>query len=303
MIKQLYWIFPLISGGLFGSVGIFVRKLDTFGMDSYTVLSSRVLVATILLFIGIYIFDKSLLKIRLRDLWIFVAAGILGMLGLNFCYNESINHLTLSFAAVLLSLSPLFVLVLAIFLFKEKITLLKIGSMFLAIVGCFLASGILENTSQIRWSKIGIIVGLLSAFFYALYSTFSKIAMNRQYNVFTITFYSLLMSSIILLPVTSWSKIGEFIVAAPIENSIFIVLHSICTSILPYILYTVALKYIDTSKASILAAGGEPIAAMIFGVIFFSEIPTILSFGGVIVTITALAIFCKPNSKLTQPNV
>lgn len=303
MNKQLYWIFPLISGAMFGSVGIFVRKLDSFGMDNYTILSSRVLVATVLLFIGILIFDKSLLKIRLRDLWIFIAAGILGMLGLNFFYNEAINHLTLSFAAVLLSLSPLFVLVIATFLFKEKISLLKIGSMFLAIFGCFLASGILNNTSQISWSTIGIIVGLLSAFFYALYSTFSKIAMNRQYNVFTITFYSLLMNSIILLPFTSWSKLEAFIVIDPLENSIFMVLHSICTSILPYVLYTIALKYIDTSKASILAAGGEPIAAMIFGFIFFSEVPTIISFGGIIVTIIALAIFCKPNSKLPAPNM
>lgn len=303
MIKKLIWIFPLLSGALFGSVGIFVRKLDEFGMDNYTILSSRVIIATIILFIGIVIFNKSLLKIRSKDLWIFIAAGILGMLGLNYFYNESINQLTLSFSAVLLSLSPLFVLVLATFIFKEKITTLKIGSMFLAIVGCFLASGILDSASQIKWSTIGIIVGLLSAFFYALYSIFSKIAMDRQYNVFTITFYSLLMSSIILLPLTSWSKFEEFVVAAPIENSIFLVLHSICTSVLPYVLYTVALRYIDTSKASILAAGGEPIAAMIFGVIFFSEIPTILSFGGIIITIIALTLFCKPNSKISQPNL
>ncbi|WP_324636102.1 DMT family transporter [Bacillus velezensis] len=303
MIKQLFWIFPLLSGAMFGSVGIFVRKLDVFGMDNYTILSSRVIVATILLFIGILVVDKSLLKIRMRDLWIFIAAGILGMLGLNFCYNESINQLTLSFSAVLLSLSPLFVLMLATFLFKEKITLLKIGSMLLAIFGCVLASGILDDTSHIKWSAVGIVVGLLSAFFYALYSIFSRIAMDRQYNVFTITFYSLLMSSVILLPLTSWSKIEEFIVVAPVENSMFIILHSICTSVLPYILFTVALRAIDTSKASILAAGGEPIAAMTFGVIFFSEVPTILSFGGIIITIVALTLFCKPNSKLPKPNV
>lgn len=297
MSKQLFWIFPLLSGTLFGSVGIFVRKLDAFGMDNYTVLSSRMTVATILLFIGIFIFKRSLLKVRLSDLWIFIVAGVLGMLGLNFFYNESINQLTLSFAAVLLSLSPLFVLVLAIFLFKEKMTSLKIGSMFLAIFGVILVSGILENTSLIRWSTIGIISGLLAAFLFALYSIFSRIATDRKYHVFTITFYSLLMSSITLLPLTNWTKIEEFIVVAPLENSIFMVIHSICTSILPYILLTVALGYIETSKASILAAGGEPIAAMIFGVIFFSEIPTILSFVGIIVTIVALALFCKPSKQ------
>ena len=298
MSKRLFLIFPLISGTLFGSVGVFVRKLDEFHMDTYTILSSRMLVAAFVLFIGIFIFHKSLLKIRLKDLWIFIASGILGMLALNLCYNEAVNRLTLSFAAVLLSISPVFVLIFAIFLFKERITFLKIVSMFLAIFGCFLASGMMDHVSQIRWSLFGVVFGLLSAFFYALYSIFSKIAMGRQYNVFTITFYSLLMSSMMLLPHTDWLKIEEFIIASPVKNSIFIVLHAICTSVLPYILYTVALRYIEASKASILAASGEPIAALFFEMIFFSEIPTILSFSGVMIVIIAIALFCKPNDKL-----
>ena len=55
---------------------------------------------------GILLYDRSLLKIRIRDLWIFIAAGLIGTLGLNFCYNESISRLTLSLSAVLLSLAP-----------------------------------------------------------------------------------------------------------------------------------------------------------------------------------------------------
>lgn len=297
MIKQIFWIFPLISGALFGSVGIFVRKLNAFGMDNYTIVFSRVFVATLLLFVGMFIVNKTLLKIQLNDLWIFIVTGVLGMVGLNLFYNESINQLTLSFSAVLLSLSPLFVLVLATFFFKEKITFLKIGSMLLAILGCILVSGVLESSSQIRWSVTGIFAGLLSAFLFAVYSIFSRVATDRQYDVFTIIFYSLLISSIVLLPFTSWSKIEEFIIVSPMKSSVFIVLHSICTAILPYILYSIALRFIETSKASILAASGEPIAAMIFGVIIFTEIPTILSFIGIIITIIALTLFCKPNKK------
>ncbi|WEA41252.1 DMT family transporter [Lysinibacillus fusiformis] len=294
MIKRLIWLLPLLSGAMFGGVGIFVRKLDDFGMDSFTVLSSRVLVATILIFLGLFFYNKSLLKIKLKDLGLFIATGILGMLGLNYCYNESINHLTLSFAAVLLSLSPLFVFAMAIFIFKEKVTVLKISSMFLAIFGCLLASGILDGAGQIKWSIFGISVGLLSAFFYALYGIFSRLAMQKHYDAYTIIFYSLLMCTIVLLPLTDWSNLKDFVVSSPVENTIFMFLHSICTSILPYLLYTISLKYMDTSMASILAAGGEPIAAMSFGVFFFSEIPTIISFAGIIITIIALILFCKP---------
>ena len=63
-MKKLMLMFPIISGGLWGSAGIFVRKLSYFGVNSYTIISSRVLIALIILFIGILLFDKSLLKIK-----------------------------------------------------------------------------------------------------------------------------------------------------------------------------------------------------------------------------------------------
>lgn len=293
-MKKMTLLFPIISGGLWGSAGIFVRKLSYFGLNSYTIISSRVLIALIILFIGILICDKSLLKIKLKDAWVFIATGLLGMLGLNFCYNESVNQLSLSLAAVLLSLSPIFVIFLAAILFKEKITQRKISCMLLAILGCLLASGILENTTGMKWSVTGILIGILSAFFYAMYSILSKVAMGKGYQAFTITFYSLLTLTVVLLPFTDWHILKDFVISSPFNNSIFMLLHSLCTSVLPYVLYTIALIYIETGKASILAAGGEPIAAMFLGMLFYSEIPTILSLIGLILTIIALSLLCMP---------
>ena len=293
-MKKIKFLLPIISGGLWGSAGIFVRKLSYFGANSYTIISSRALLALLILLIGILIFDKSLLKIKLKDAWVFMASGILGMLGLNFCYNESVNHLSLSLAAVLLSLSPIFVIFIAAILFKEKITLRKISCMLLAILGCILASGLLENNTGMKLSAIGILIGLLSAFFYALYSVVSKIAMGKGYEALTITFYSLLTLEIVLLPFTDWNILKDFVISAPVNNSIFMLLHSVFTSVLPYVLYTVSLSYIEAGKTSILAAGGEPISAMLLGMLFFSEIPTILSLVGLLLTIIALSFLCMP---------
>ena len=235
-----------------------------------------------------------------------MASGILGMLGLNFCYNESVNHLSLSLAAVLLSLSPIFVIFIAAILFKEKITLRKISCMLLAILGCILASGLLENNTGMKLSAIGILIGLLSAFFYALYSVVSKIAMGKGYEALTITFYSLLTLEIVLLPFTDWNILKDFVISAPVNNSIFMLLHSVFTSVLPYVLYTVSLSYIEAGKTSILAAGGEPISAMLLGMLFFSEVPTILSLIGLILTIVALSLLCMPSKnqvdELTMAN-
>jgi drug/metabolite transporter (DMT)-like permease len=300
-MKRLMILMPLIAGILWGSVAIFVRKLTAFGMDSWTILFTRVAVASIIMVIFLLIRNRSLLKIRIRDLWLFAGSGIVAMLGLNYCYTEAINALSVSLAAVLLSLSPVFVMIFAAILFHERITRLKIVCTFFAMAGCFLVSGILE-AGAMRWSAYGIIIGVMAAVFYALYSIFSKIAMERDYNVFTITFYSMLLMAIVLLPLTDWNMTAAFVSAAPVKNTLFMIVHSLCSNILPYICYTWSLHYVEAGKAAILAAGGEPAAAMIFGIIFFGEIPSVLGILGLVITIIAISILCRPEPDKEAPN-
>ena len=292
-MKQLLYLMPIISGAMWGSAGIFVRKLTDLGMNSYTVVSVRVVLAVLILAVWLGIYDRNLLKIKLKDLWIFVAGGVVGMFGLNICYNFAISELSLSLAAVLLSLSPVFVLFMAAILFKEKITSKKVICMTIAIAGCVLASGVLESASTMRWSVKGIIVGTIGAFFYGLYGIISKTAMERGYHAFTTTFYCLFMVMLVVITLTNWKLVTNVVVANPVKMSVFLVIHSLCTSVLPYILYTFSIRYIDAGMASILASG-EPVAAMIFGVIFFSEIPTVLSVVGILLVIVALALLSMP---------
>lgn len=295
-MKQLLYLMPIISGAMWGSAGIFVRKLTELGMNSYTVVSVRVVLAVLILAVWLGIYDRNLLKIKLKDLWIFVAGGVVGMFGLNICYNFAISELSLSLAAVLLSLSPVFVLFMAAILFKEKITSKKVICMTIAIAGCVLASGVLESASTMRWSVKGIIVGTIGAFFYGLYGIISKTAMERGYHAFTTTFYCLFMVMLVVIPLTNWKLVTDVVVSNPVKMSVFLVIHSLCTSVLPYILYTFSIRYIDAGMASILASG-EPVAAMIFGVIFFSEIPTVLSVVGIVLVIVALALLSMPDKK------
>lgn len=292
-MKKFAWILPVSAGILWGSVGVFVRTLSGYGMDSFTVVESRVSMAVLILLIGIGICDRKQLKIRIKDLWVFALAGIVGMMGLNITYNEAINYLPLSLAAVLLSLSPVFVLIMAAVLFQEKVTVRKAGCALLAIVGCALASGFLESLTGLELSPFGIVMGVASGLFYALYSVFTKIAMKRGYSGLTITFYCMLAVGFVLAPLSDWGQIASFYCQAPAENTVFSVLHALCGSVLPYALYTVAIQFMDAGKVSILAAG-EPVAAMVFGMIFFKEIPTGLEFVGLAVTVAAIVLLGMP---------
>lgn len=186
-MKKMYSILPILSGICFGSAGIFVRDLSKT-MNSTTIISSRIIYAVIILGLWILISSPEYLKIKLKDIWIFIGAGILGTLGLNICYNFSINELTLSLSAVLLSLAPIFVIILAFFFFHESITAKKIISILFAISGCILTSGVLESNSGMRWSWIGIFVGSAGAFFMHYIVCFQSLEWNVVMNLLQLLF-------------------------------------------------------------------------------------------------------------------
>lgn len=292
-MKKLMLLLPIAAGIMFGSVGLFVRELTDNDFPNATILFVRTLFAAILIGIYLFFYDKSMLKIRIKDIPLFCGTGILGMMGLNLCYNYAINSLSLSLAAILLSTAPVFVIFLAAILFKEKITRRKIFCIALAIVGCIFASGILESQAGITVSKLGIMFGVAAAVFYALYSIFSRLATDKGYHSYTVIFYSVILISIVLLPVAELQTVGVYIAAGPLKNVLFLCVHSLCTSVLPYIFITLALTHVEAGKVSILASGGEPIAAVIFGILFYAEIPTLIMLVGLILTVLALSLLCS----------
>ncbi|WP_407379875.1 DMT family transporter [Methanobrevibacter sp.] len=295
-MKKLYLILPILSGMLFGSSGIFVRTLTQNGIDATTLLFLRFSIAILILLIAILATDRNLIKIKLSDLKLFIITALC-IVGLNLFYNTSMNTVPLSLAAVLLSSAPVFVIIFAYILFREKITKTKVISIILVIIGCILTTGLLEG-NYANVSAIGIVGGVVAAIFWAMYTVASKKALEEKIHTYTILFYSLIILTLILLPFTNFSQITAFVSSNITSNTLFLILHSTFSFALPYILLTVSLKHIDSGSASILTSGAEPLAALCFGMIVYSEIPTVLTFVGVVLTILALIILSKNEKKI-----
>ena len=292
-MKKIYLFLPILAGIMFGSTGIFVRTLTENGIDSTTLLFLRFSIAILYIFIAILLTDKSLLEINKDDISLFVLCGLC-ILGLNLCYNSSINTVPLSLAAILLSTAPVFVLVFEYLLFKEKITSIKVLCVILVLIGCTLVTGLIEENS-IDISILGIIAGVGSAVFWAIYSVASRKSIEIGRHTFTILFYSLITITIVTIPFTDFGQISNFISLNPIPNIVFLLLHSLVSFALPYIFITISLNHIDAGTAVILCSG-EPIAALVFGMIFYLEMPTFLMICGVFITILALILLSRSSA-------
>lgn len=121
MKSKFYLLLPILAGIMFGSSGIFVRTLTQNGIDPITLLFLRFSIAVIPIIITILLTDVKLFKIELSDIPLFLICA-LSIIGLNLCYNTSMNNISLSLAATLLSTAPIFVIIFAFILFGEKIT-------------------------------------------------------------------------------------------------------------------------------------------------------------------------------------
>lgn len=276
---------------MFGSSGIFVRTLTQNGIDQTTLLFLRFSISIIPLLIAILLTDRNLLKINLNDIPLFAVCAAC-ILGLNLCYNHSMNTVYLSLAAVLLSTAPIFVLAFAYIIYREKITSKKILCMVLAILGCLLMTGVLE--SQIADMPFdGIASGFGAALFWAVYLMASKKSIENGKHTFTILFYSIMIISIILIPFTNFTQISAFVSINPTLTVLFLIMHSTISFALPYIFSTLSLKYVDSGISSILLSGAEPSAALIFGLTVYNEIPTALMLFGFILTISAMIMLSR----------
>lgn len=251
------------------------------------ILSTRNAISALILFVVMYFYDRNLLKCRLRDLPILLGGGFVGMTMTNVFYNIAVLNLSLGFAGVLIGLSPVYVVIIAAFLFGERITKRKLIGMILAIIGVTMVSGVIDN--GVTFTALGLVAGLLSGVFYGMTSIFTKISIGRGYNGLTITFYAVLITAITTAPFANWETVASYAAAAPTSHVMLMITHALIGAALPYLMLNVSLKHIEAGKASILTSS-EPVSAMLFGAVIYGEKLTPISVAGMVIAVTAFGI-------------
>jgi drug/metabolite transporter (DMT)-like permease len=110
----------LTAGSMWGSMGLFVRVLGKTGCSNAEIVFLRAIVTAVCLLAYLAVYDRSLFRIRLKDLWCFLGTGLLSIVFFNICYFTTITLTSLAVAAVLLYTAPAIVIVLSAFLFRKR---------------------------------------------------------------------------------------------------------------------------------------------------------------------------------------
>lgn len=103
-------------------MGIFVRRLGTYGFSSIQIVSIRVTLAAVIFALVLLFKDRSGFKIAWKDILLFLGLGLGSILFFTVCYFTAITMMPLSTAAILLYTSPVWIMLMSVLFFHEKLT-------------------------------------------------------------------------------------------------------------------------------------------------------------------------------------
>ena len=291
--RRLGPLLILLAGCFWGSMGIFVRRLEAFGFNAAQIVAIRLALAAPVFCAVLLVRDRAGFRIRLRDLPLFLGLGFGSVLLFTVCYFTAITMMPLSTAAILLYTSPIWIMLMSVLFLHEKLTLQKILALLLAFAGCVLVSGITGEGLTLK----GLLVGLGAGFGYGLYSILGTVAL-RRYSPFAVTAYTFLIAAagawLICRPAELLSKASA--AEKPVSLFLFCCLTALVTAVIPFLAYTVGLRTVEAGRAGILATV-EPLVATLIGILVFSEPLTLLSGLGILLILAAVILLNRKQDK------
>ena len=256
----------LIGATLLGSLGAWGRAIYQYEGDPMTVVTWRALIGTAVLAALLAALRPDLLRVRPRDLPFFAVYGFIGVT-LNFwTYFSAVKYTTLAVAITLLYTYPAFVTLLSALFLGERLTSRKLGAISVTLLGSALVAQVYA-TDLLRLNLRGILFGLMTGLTMAAYSIFGKSAMSR-YPPWTVVLYAFAMGGLFLTLATGSQLLSA--IHYPAAAWFWIVGLALIPSLGGYALYTLGLRDLAASRASIIATW-EVVTAALFGWLLFGE--------------------------------
>lgn len=246
----------------------------------------RLFVAWLLL--APYCIAKGLLKIERKALLITLAGGVVFALDI-YIWNMSLLTISATVSTLLANLTPIWVGVLSLLLFKKRSgNLFWIGTA-IAIIGMVVLIGY-QNIIRLQFS-IGIILALLSSWFYAFFIMMTK-SVLKTISTQTFMFYNMLASCLFLLLIAAVQH--ENIIDYPAKAWFYFLGLGVICQLIGWLAINRALTFLESTKVSIAllsvtAFAGFSAAIFLKEKLAFAEIlGSAIVLGGIAIT------FLKP---------
>ena len=256
MILSWALAFPFIKIGL-----------ESLSPVNLTIMRFVVVCSTLLVLLLVQPYKFS--RLEKRDVPMIFILGFFGVMVYHLCLNYGEQYISPGAASLIVATIPLFVLLLATVFLGEKLTPKRILGVSLALVGVIIISLWGKPDLSIAVTNVlGAVAVVIAALMGAFYTVAGK-KMLQGYSALSLTTYAMLLGSLGLLPFLTPSLATE-VTAMPLAGWGSILFLGICSTVMGYLLWYVALKVKDATEVSVYLYC-IPIVTILIDLFFFHE--------------------------------
>lgn len=250
---------------IFGTIGVFVKKIN---LSSSDIAFLRALIGSLFLLItSIFMKQKYSFKAIRKNILLLVLSG--AAMGVNWILLfQAYKYTTVSNATLSYYFAPIFVIVLAPLILKEKLTPVKAITVITAMAGLFLVVNIGAQSSGSMYNhSVGILYGLSAAALYASVILINKFIKNLS--GFETTLIQLMVAALVLLPYVIFKEPMDLSKMSTPSMTYILILGIVHTGI-AYFLYFTSIKDLKGQTIAVLSYI-DPISAVVMAALFLGE--------------------------------
>ncbi|MHC0038823.1 DMT family transporter [Pseudoneobacillus sp. C159] len=266
----------------------FVSTKSVLGkLDPFSIIVIRFGIGALFLLL-LLLLQRQRLLISLRYLPHLMVLGILGVFVHQVLQATALLTIDASSAGWLISLSPIFTVILAMIFLKERLNGWKAIGMVLAIIGVLLVTMSRNGQSLHITINIGFILMILSTLNWAVYSVLLK-SLKIPYPPLLVTFYMSLIGLILTTPFLIRNKGWAALSTLNQTEWFHLLFLGVFVSGIAYWYWGKALEVLEASKVSMFLYL-EPLATLIAAVLLLQEKIILLNIAGGIIIIIGVII-------------
>lgn len=257
-------------------------------LDPFTLLVIRFGIGALFLLCLLLLLKE---KLKISPVYIphLIVLGILGVFIHQVIQASALLTIDASSAGWMISLSPIFTVILSMIFLNERMTVLKAIGMILALFGVLMiTTGGSEKTFEPALN-IGYLLMLLSTLNWAVYSVLLK-KLNIPLSPLVITFYMSLLGFVLTIPFLIRNKGWEAVSHLQTGEWAHLLFLGVFVSGVAYWYWAKALHVLEASQVSVFLYL-EPVATLIAAVLLLNEKIILISVvGGIIIIIGVIFV-------------
>ena len=277
----------IIIAVIFWGSSFIATKVALKELSPETIISLRLIIASVFLFITAMVYKKDF-SINLKSHGVIFILALIAVFHL-MIQVTGLKYTTASNTGWIIGTAPIFMVILAAIFFREKIGMLKISGIIIAMFGLLLLIGKGNVTNVDLIKNEGDLLVLASAFTWGVYSMVNK-KISLSYSPLMTILYLFLMMVIIIIPFNLNAASVNSVINLSLNGWISILFLGLFCSGIAYVIWAYSLRDLESAKVGAFLYF-EPLVTVVTAWVLLSEsITALMIFSGIIITLGVVLV-------------